>query len=167
MRHRAVEKSTHKPSTWVHDSAADVNPRIDRIGPSRTGRVHNAFRLVFTQFAELSGGWRTVACSANLNAGVEKRAFRRECSDPRRVPNPARPSRCRRVYTCSSHAHSQLAPQATFRWPPSEMPSRTGRTVTESAVAVPGWRSDKSRRGARRRSAKARSSKCRIQSCNR
>ena len=59
-------------------------------GPFYGYKRHSSTR----QIAEIA---RAAVRAGAANAGGEKRAFRPAARDPRWVPNPARPSRCRRV----------------------------------------------------------------------
>ena len=99
-----------------------------RRGARRQRRVDWTMR----QIAEIA---RAAIRAGAANAGGEKRAFRIAARDPRWVPNPARPSRCRRVLL------DRVPPaHADLREPLPGLSSRSGSTrrrMTLPSRAVP------------------------------
>ena len=88
-----------------------------RRGPRTAAESRSSTR----QIAEIA---RAAVRAGAANAGGEKRAFRPAARDPRWVPNPARPSRCRRVLL------DRVPPaHAGLREPLPVLSSRSGRTL--------------------------------------
>ena len=76
---------------------------------------------------------RAAVRAGAATADEEKRAFRPAARDPRWVPNPARPSRCRRVL------RDRVPPaHAGLREPPPGLSSRSGGTLRRMTRCPPG-----------------------------
>ena len=76
---------------------------------------------------------RAAVRAGAATAGGEKRAFRLAARDPRWVPNPARPSRCRRVLL------DRVPPaHAGLREPLPGLSSRSGSTLRRMTRCPPG-----------------------------
>ena len=103
-------------------------PRHSSRAPGSSGAVRSR------QISEIA---RAAVRAGAANAVGEKRAFRPAARDPRWVPNPARPSRCRRVL------RDRVPPaHADRREPLPGLSSRSGRTLRRMTCCPPGTQSD-------------------------